>query len=111
MRYALHRSRWWGRRRRKITSEVEERVAAADLASVRTCVVEQRMRPSEIESRKVFYRSNRNGKDGKLLEFATDLPLWPGSNMVTVVGRASSEVRSVETMCVYRDASRTAQAP
>jgi len=66
---------------------------------------------SKIESRKVFYRSNRSGKDGKQLEFATDLPLWPGSNMVTVVARASSEVRSVKTMFVYRDPPRTAQAP
>jgi carboxyl-terminal processing protease len=66
---------------------------------------------SKIESRKVFYRSNRSGKDGKLLEFTTDLPLWPGSNMVTVVARASSEVRSVKTMFVYREPSRTAQAP
>jgi carboxyl-terminal processing protease len=48
---------------------------------------------SKIESRKVFYRSNRSGKDRKLLEFATDLPLWPGS------------------MFVYRDPPRTAQTP
>ena len=66
---------------------------------------------SKIESRKVFYRSNRSGKDGKQLDFSTDLPLWPGSNMVTVVARASSEVRSVKTMYVYREAPRTAQAP
>ena len=66
---------------------------------------------AKIESRKVFYRSNRGGKDGKQLEFAADLPLWPGSNMVTVVARASSEVRSVKTMFVYRESPRTAQAP
>jgi carboxyl-terminal processing protease len=66
---------------------------------------------AKIESRKVFYRSNRGGKDGKQLEFATDLPLWPGSNMVTVVARANSEVRSVKTMFVYREPPRTAQTP
>ena len=66
---------------------------------------------AKIESRKVFYRSNRGGKDGKQLEFAADLPLWPGSNMVTVVARASTEVRSVKTMFVYRESPRTAQAP
>jgi carboxyl-terminal processing protease len=66
---------------------------------------------AKIESRKVFYRSNRGGKDAKLLDFATELPLWPGSNMVTVVARASSEVRSVKTMFVYRDPPRTAQTP
>jgi carboxyl-terminal processing protease len=66
---------------------------------------------AKIESRKVFYRSNRGGKDAKQLDLATDLPLWPGSNMVTVVARASSEVRSVKTMFVYREPPRTAQAP
>ncbi|MDB4963125.1 MAG: carboxyl-terminal protease [Myxococcales bacterium] len=66
---------------------------------------------AKIDSRKVFYRSNRGGKDAKLLDFATDLPLWPGSNMVTVVARSSSEVRSVKTMFVYRDPPRTAQKP
>jgi carboxyl-terminal processing protease len=65
---------------------------------------------AKIEQRKVYYRSNRGGKDGKLLDFATDLPLWPGSNMVTVVARANAEVRSVKTMFVYRDPPRTAQA-
>jgi hypothetical protein len=59
----------------------------------------------------VFYRSNRGGKNGKLLDFATDLPLWPGSNMVTVVARANSEVRSMKTLYIYRDPPRTAQTP
>ncbi len=66
---------------------------------------------AKIDSRKVFYRSNRGGANQKLLDFATDLPLWPGSNMVTVVARSSSEVRSVKTMYVYRDPPRTAQKP
>jgi carboxyl-terminal processing protease len=66
---------------------------------------------AKIESRKVFYRSNRGGKDARQLDFSTDLPLWSGSNMVTVVARASSEVRSVKTMFVYREPPRTAQAP
>jgi carboxyl-terminal processing protease len=66
---------------------------------------------AKIESRKVFYRSNRGGKDGKQLDFTADLPLWPGSNMVTVVARSSSEVRSVKTMYVYREPPRTASTP
>jgi len=66
---------------------------------------------AKIDSRKVFYRSNRGGANDKLLDFATDLPLWPGSNMVTVVARSSSEVRSVKTMYLYRDPPRTAQKP
>jgi carboxyl-terminal processing protease len=66
---------------------------------------------AKIESRKVFYRSNRGGKDNKALDFSTDLPLWPGSNMVTVVARENADVRSVKTMFVYRDPPRTAQTP
>nr|HEX4318830.1 MXAN_5808 family serine peptidase [Kofleriaceae bacterium] len=66
---------------------------------------------AKIDNRKVFYQSNRGGKDGKTMDFATDLPLWPGSNMITVVARSSSEVRSVRTMFVYRDPPRTAQTP
>lgn len=66
---------------------------------------------AKIDSRKVFYRSNRGGKNARQLDFSTDLPLWPGSNMVTVVARSSSEVRTVKTMFVYRDPPRTAQKP
>ena len=63
---------------------------------------------AKIESRKVFYRSNRGGKDGKMIDFATDLPLWPGSNMVTIIARENSEVRSVKYLYLYRDPPRTA---
>jgi carboxyl-terminal processing protease len=63
---------------------------------------------AKIDSRKVFYRSNRGGKDGKLIDFATDLPLWPGSNMVTIIARENSEVRSVKYLYLYRDPPRTA---
>ena len=45
------------------------------------------------------------------LAFVADLPLWPGSNRVTVIGRANAEVRTVKTMYVYREPPRTAQAP
>jgi carboxyl-terminal processing protease len=63
---------------------------------------------AKIDSRKVFYRSNRGGKNGKLIDFTTDLPLWPGSNMVTIVARENSEVRSVKYLYLYRDPPRTA---
>ena len=66
---------------------------------------------SKIEGRKVFYHSNRGGKDPRSLAFTSDLPMWPGSNMVTVVARANTEVKSIKTMFVYRDTPRTAQAP
>jgi carboxyl-terminal processing protease len=66
---------------------------------------------AKIEAKKVFYRSNRGGKDGRSLSFTADIPMYPGSNAVTVVARESSEVRSLKTLYVYRDPPRTAQAP
>ena len=66
---------------------------------------------AKVEARKVFYRSNRGGADGKSLRFVADVPMYPGSNAVTVIARESSEVRSLKTLYVYRDPARTAQAP
>ena len=43
------------------------------------------------------------------LDFAADIPLWPGSNQVTVVARESADVRSVRTFFIYREAAQTAQ--
>lgn len=68
-------------------------------------------RGAKIDSRKVFYRSNRSGANGKALDFTTDLPLWPGSNLVTVVARTNAEVKSTKYLYVYREAARTAQKP
>lgn len=64
---------------------------------------------AKIDGRKVFYRSNRGAKDGKALDFATGIPLWSGSNMVTIVARESADVRSVKTVYIYRDPAQTAQ--
>jgi carboxyl-terminal processing protease len=63
---------------------------------------------AKIENRKVFYRSNRGGKDGKTVDFTADLPLWPGSNLVTIVARENADVRSVKYLYLYRDPPRTA---
>jgi carboxyl-terminal processing protease len=68
-------------------------------------------RGAKIDSRKVFYRSNRGGKNEKVMDFTADLPLWPGSNLVTVVARSDSEVRSTKYLYVYREPARTAQKP
>ena len=67
----------------------------------------------EVENRKVFYKSNRNGKQSDALRFQTDIPLWPGTNQVTVVARENDEVKTAHTMYVYRTAesSTTASAP
>ncbi|MEZ4362347.1 MAG: MXAN_5808 family serine peptidase [Kofleriaceae bacterium] len=63
---------------------------------------------AKIESKKVFYRSNRKG-DPRKMNLAASVPLWPGANQITVVARETSEVRAVKTLFIYRDATRTAQ--
>ena len=68
-------------------------------------------RNAKIDSRKTFYRSNRGGANDKRMDFATEIPLWPGSNMITVVARSSAEVKTFKTMYVYRTPPRTASAP
>jgi carboxyl-terminal processing protease len=64
---------------------------------------------AKVDSKKVFYRSNRKGGTPKRLDFDASVPLWPGANQVTIVARETSEVRSVKTLYIYRDATRTAQ--
>ncbi len=54
-------------------------------------------------SRKAFYRSNRNGADPKRMSFEADLPLRPGSNVVTVVARENPDTTSHRTFIVRRD--------
>jgi carboxyl-terminal processing protease len=63
---------------------------------------------AKIDGRKVFYRSNRGGKDGKSLAFSVEVPLWPGSNQITIVGRERAEVRTTETFYVLREDTKTA---
>jgi carboxyl-terminal processing protease len=83
---------------------------AADETHVEDVYVYVSNQSAKIDSKKVFYQSNRGGKNGRQLDFAADVPLWPGSNMITVVARQNSEVRSLKTMFVYREPPRTAQA-
>ncbi len=59
-------------------------------------------RDAQVDNRKVFYQSNRSAKASKHLDFRTDIPLWPGSNVVTVVARENDEVRSVHTLFLNR---------
>ena len=56
-----------------------------------------------VGSRKVFYRSNRNGPDPKHMAFDADLPLRPGVNVVTVVARENPDTQTRRTFVVRRD--------
>jgi len=59
-------------------------------------------RDAKVDNRKVFYRSNRGGSKGSQMSFAPDIPLWPGSNLVTVIARENDDVKSAYNMFLYR---------
>ena len=56
-----------------------------------------------VGSRKVFYKSNRNGSDPRKMAFDADLPLRPGVNVVTVVARENPDTTTHRTFIVRRD--------
>jgi len=69
-------------------------------------------RQSKIEGRKVFYKSNRGAKDPRKMDFDADIPVWAGNNQITLVVRENEEVKTIQTLYVYRtDGQKTAAAP
>ena len=66
-------------------------------------------RDAKIDNRKVFYKSNRKGKKTNEMSFSHDIPLWPGSNFVTVVVRENDEVKATKYMYLHREPSKTAR--
>jgi len=56
-----------------------------------------------VNSRKVFYQSNRNGKDPKSMAFSADLPLRPGVNVISVVARETPDTVGHRTFIIRRD--------
>ncbi len=63
-------------------------------------------REAKIDNRKVFYRSNRNGKTPSELDFQAKIQLWPGSNRVIVVARESDGVRTSRTFYLHRQGGK-----
>jgi carboxyl-terminal processing protease len=59
-------------------------------------------RSAKIDHRKVFYRSNRKGRSLNEMRLDADVPLWPGTNLVTVVARQSQQVMSMQTLVINR---------
>ncbi|HKE20317.1 MAG TPA: MXAN_5808 family serine peptidase, partial [Kofleriaceae bacterium] len=62
-------------------------------------------RDAKVDNRKVFYRSNRGAARQAEMSFAPEIPLWPGSNLVTVVVRENDDVKSAYNMFLYRPAA------
>ena len=56
-----------------------------------------------VGARKVFYRSNRGATDPRRFAFTTDVPLRPGTNLITVIARERDDVLSRRSFVVRRD--------
>jgi carboxyl-terminal processing protease len=56
-----------------------------------------------VGSRKIFYKSNRNGADPKKMTFDTELPLRPGVNVIGVYARENPDTVARRTFVVRRD--------
>ena len=77
---------------------------AADERLVRDVYVRVWNRNAKIPMKKVFYQPNRISGDRTKMDFDTDIPLWPGSNLVQVFARESNEVQSLQTVVVLKRA-------
>lgn len=56
-----------------------------------------------VGSRKVYYRSNRNGPDPKKMTFEADIPLRPGVNVIAVIARENPDTVGRRLFVVRRD--------
>ncbi len=64
-----------------------------------------------VNSRKIFYESNRNGKDPRSMAFAADVPLRPGVNVVSVIARETPDTVGHKTFIIRRDGPDGALLP
>jgi carboxyl-terminal processing protease len=86
-----------------VTGEtVRLQVTATDHAQIVDAFIVVSNRISKIEHRKVFYRSNGKSAQTAMMEFETDVPVWPGVNVITVVARQSGQVQSSQTVIVAK---------
>ena len=81
---------------------VKIQVEAVDDHRVRDMFVRVFNPEAKLPSKKVFYRLNR-GADSKRLSAEAEVPLWPGTNYISVVARETNEVYSIRSHVVRRD--------
>jgi hypothetical protein len=82
------------------SNNVHIKGTATDNTEVKDLYVRVWNRESKLPPKKVFYLPNRGEKTR--LSFETDVPLWPGSNLIQVFAREGNEVQSVQTLMVLR---------
>ena len=73
---------------------------ATDNTEIKDLYVRVWNRDSKLPPKKVFYLPNHGEKTR--LSFETDVPLWPGSNVIQVFAREGNEVQSVQTLMVLQ---------
>ncbi len=56
-----------------------------------------------VGTKKFFYLSNRNAPNPKKIAFETNVPLRPGSNVITIVARENPETTTRRALIVRRD--------
>lgn len=71
---------------------------ATDNTQIKDVYVRVWNRDSKLPPKKVFYLPNKGDKTR--LSFETDVPLWPGSNLVQVFARQTNDVQAVQTLIV-----------
>jgi hypothetical protein len=71
---------------------------ATDEAEVKDLYIRVWNRESKLPPKKCFYLPNKGEKTR--LPFETDVPLWPGSNLIQVFAREGNEVQSVQTLLI-----------
>ncbi|MGF1467271.1 MAG: MXAN_5808 family serine peptidase [Sandaracinaceae bacterium] len=89
-----------------LTLRQPELVTRNERITVRgTAVDEHRVRDVTIYvgARKVFYQSNRDSETPRSVSFEADLPLWPGTNFITVLARENDQAVSRRAFVVRRD--------
>ena len=56
-----------------------------------------------VGSRKLYYKSNRDGADPKKANIDVDVPLRPGVNLITVVARETPDTTTRRVLIVRKD--------
>lgn len=79
---------------------VHLKASATDDHLVRDVFIRVINRNAKVPAKKVYYQTNRGERTR--FDFETDIPLWPGSNIIQVVARENNDVQTVDTLVVLR---------
>ena len=78
---------------------------ATDHRLVRDVFIRVWNRAAHVPISKTFYKANQATGDRTKMTFEADVPVWPGSNLLFVVARASDETQSVQMRVVLARAA------